>query len=166
MLMRRGHISTPRFCWEDFHVGHFGRYGPWRMSAAEIKAFAAEFDPQPMHLDEDAARATLMGGLCASGWHTCAVMMRMIADGFLLESSSMGGPGCEEIRWLAPVRPGDDLFVDATVLETRASKSRSEMGFVKFLFQVRDATGRTVMALTTNLMFARRHAPQDAEAGA
>ena len=96
---------VPKFHWEDFTVGQTAEYGPLDVTADEIKAFAAEFDPQPMHLDEEAARASMVGGLCASGWHTCAMMMRIIADGFVLESASMGASGCDEVKWLAPVRP-------------------------------------------------------------
>ena len=142
---------------EDLAVGQrYHSTSPVAVTAERIKAFAAEFDPQPMHLDEEAARATIMGGLCASGWHSCAIMMRIIADGFILDSSSMGGPGCEEIRWLAPVRPGDRLRVRASVLGTRPSKSRPEMGFVKFRFDMLNAADAPVMSLTTDLMFGRR----------
>jgi len=157
---------VPRLHWEDFTVGQVAEYGPRLVTAEEIKAFAAEFDPQPMHLDEEAARATMMGGLCASGWHSCAIMMRIIADGFILDSSSMGGPGCEEIKWLAPVRPDDRLSVRASVLDARPSKSRREMGFVKFRFDMFNAAGTPVMRLTTNLMFGRRHPADDKDATA
>ena len=143
--------------WEDFDVGQLGEFGRKRVSAEEIKEFAAEFDPQPMHLDEEAARATLVGGLCASGWHTCGMMMRIVADGFLLNSSSMGAPGVEEIRWLAPVRPGDELTVRATVLDKKASKSRPALGFLMF-FEVLNGDGTCVMTSRTNLMLGRRTA--------
>lgn len=142
--------------WEDFDVGQVNEYGRQLVSSEEIKAFAAEFDPQPMHLDEEAARATLVGGLCASGWHTCAIMMRMVADGFVLNSSSMGAPGVEEIRWLAPVRPGDTLRVRVTVLDKKASQSRPLLGFVGLLFEVLNDAGICVMTSRTNMMFARR----------
>jgi len=149
---------VPKLYWEDFSVGQVADYGPRLVTAEEIKAFAAEFDPQPMHLDEEAARSTMIGELCASGWHTCSIMMRMIADGFILDSSSMGAGGVEEVKWLAPVRPGDLLTVRASVLEKRASNSRPEMGFVKFSFDVLNAAGVRVMALTTPLIFGRRPA--------
>jgi acyl dehydratase len=149
---------VPRLFWEDFAAGQVVDCGTRLVTAEEIKAFAAEFDPQPMHLDEEAAGATMMGGLCASGWHSCALMMRIIADGFILDSSSMGGPGCDEIKWLAPVRPGDQLSVRASVLDVRASKSRREMGIVSFRFDMFNAAGTQVMTLTTNLMFGRRAA--------
>jgi acyl dehydratase len=148
----------PTLHWEDFTVGVVAEYGAHVVTVEEIKAFAADFDPQPMHLDEAAARATMMGGLCASGWHTCCLMMRMIADGFLLRSSSMGGVGIDEIKWLIPVRPGDRLRVRARVLDTRASRSRPELGFVKFLFEVVTAPGACVMTMSTSLMFGRRAA--------
>jgi acyl dehydratase len=147
---------VPKLHWEDFTAGQVAEYGPLEVSAEEIKAFAAEFDPQPMHLDEEAARATLVGGLCASGWHSCAILMRIIADGFILDSSSMGGTGCGEIKWLAPVRPGDRLRVRAHVLDTRASASRPDMGFVNFRFDMLNADGVRVMTLTPHLMFGRR----------
>ena len=109
---------------EDFAVGDVAEYGDALVTADEIKAFAADFDPQPMHLDEEAAKKTIVGGLCASGWHTCCLMMRMVVDGFISNSSSMGAPGVEEIRWLAPVRPGDRLRVRTNVSgKTRAEKS-------------------------------------------
>jgi acyl dehydratase len=133
------------------------------VTAEEIKAFAAEFDPQPMHLDEEAARQSLVGGLCASGWHTCAIMMRIVADGFILDSSSMGATGCEEIKWLAPVRPGDRLRVRMEVLATRASASRPDMGFVNARLDMLNAAGVRVMTLTPHLMFGRR--PPAAGAG-
>ena len=144
--------------WEDFQPGAVAVYGPRLVTREEIVAFAAEFDPQPMHLDEAMASATLLGGLAASGWHTCCLLMRMIADGFILDSSSMGGPGVDAVRWLKPLRPGTSIRVRATVLDTRASGSRPEMGLVKFLFEVIDETDATLTTLATTLMFGRRRA--------
>ncbi|HEY2137408.1 MAG TPA: MaoC family dehydratase [Xanthobacteraceae bacterium] len=151
-------VPVPNIHWEDFTPGQVADYGPQTVSAEEIKSFAAEFDPQPMHLDDEAARATPVGGLCASGWHTCAVMMRILTDGFILDSSSMGATGCDEIKWLAPVRPGDSLRVRTTVLETRASASRPAMGFVKARFDMFNGHDVRVMTLTSHLMFGRRAA--------
>jgi acyl dehydratase len=142
--------------WEDFAPGHTASYGPRLVTREEIVAFAAEFDPQPMHLDEDAARAGMLGGLAASGWHSCVLLMRIVSDGFLLDSSFMGGTGIEEVRWHEPVRPGDRLTVRATVLETRESSTRPELGFAKVLFEMFNAAGRKLMTMTPNLMFARR----------
>jgi acyl dehydratase len=147
---------VPKFHWEDFSPGHVIEHGPRLLTREEIVAFAAEFDPQPMHLDEEAARATMLGGLSASGWHACCILMRMCTDSFVLNSSSMGAPGVEEVRWLLPIRPGDQLMLRATVLETRASNSRPDMGLVRFLFELSNAAGERVMSLTTSLMMGRR----------
>lgn len=148
--------SAAKLYWEDFSKGNVAEYGPRLVSREEIVAFAAEFNPQPFHLDEDAARASMFGGLAASGWHSCSLLMRIIADGFVVNSSSMGSPGVDEVKWLAPVRPGDRLTVRATVLETRASRTRPEMGLVNFLFEMFNQAGMTVMTLTTTSMFGRR----------
>jgi acyl dehydratase len=141
---------------EDFQPGSVAEYGPRVVTREEILSFAAEFDPQPMHLDEEAARRSMLGGLSASGWHTCSLMMRMIADGFLLNSSSMGASAIDEVKWHAPVRPGDALTVRATVLDTRASKSRPGMGLVSMLFEVVTDKGQKVMTMKGPLMMALR----------
>ncbi len=146
----------PKLYFEDFAAGQVAEYGDMLVSADEIKEFAAEFDPQPMHLDDEAAKATIVGGLCASGWHTCAMMMRIVVDGYLGDSSSMGSPGVEEVRWLAPVRPGDRLRVRATILDVREPKSRPDFGFVRTKFEVLNAAGTCVMHSTTSLMLGRR----------
>lgn len=147
---------------EDFQPGSVTEYGPRVVTREEILSFAAEFDPQPMHLDEEAARHTMLGGLSASGWHTCCLMMRMIADGFILNSSSMGANAVDEVRWHAPVRPGDALTVRATVLETRASKSRPDMGIVSMQFEVFTGAGQRVMTMKSPLMMALREPGQPA----
>ena len=146
----------PKLYWEDFVAGGVAEYGPRLVTRDEIVAFAAEFDPQPMHLDEEAARATMLGGLAASGWHSCVLQMRMIADGFVLASASMGSPGVEEVRWRAPVRPGDRLTVRSTVLETRASNSRPGMGLIKFQFDMLNQSGTCVMTSVSTMMIGRR----------
>jgi acyl dehydratase len=141
---------------ENFAKGSVAEYGPRVVTRDEIVAFAAEFDPQPIHLDEEAARASMLGGLSASGWHTCALAMRMIADGFLLNSSSMGAPGVDEVRWLAPLRPDDSITLRASVLDTRTSRSRPELGFVSFCFELVNQSGTLVMRMTASLMLGRR----------
>jgi acyl dehydratase len=142
--------------WEDFTPGRVFEHGPRRLPRDEMVAFAAEFDPQPMHLDEHAARATMLGGLAASGWYACCILMRMCVDAFVGNSSSMGAPGVDEVRWLLPIRPDDELSLLATVLETRASKSRPDMGFVRFQFELFNAKHERVMTLITSLMLGRR----------
>jgi len=150
-------MSNPKLYFEDFAVGEVKTYGPRVITREEIVAFAAEFDPQPMHLDEEAARQGMLGGLAASGWHTCSLMMRLICDGFVLDTASMGSPGVDEIKWLAPVRPGDSLTVRATVLETRVSNSKPTRGFVTFRYDVL-AGDAMVMTMKTALMAERRSA--------
>jgi acyl dehydratase len=149
---------VPRLHWEDFSPGQVTECGSRLITRAEIVAFAAEYDPQPMHLDEAAARATLFGGLVASGWHSCCVLMRMLSDDFLRDASFMGAPGVEEVQWLAPIRPGERIKARATVLETRASRSRPEIGFVKFQFELINAADQPVMTLVVSPMFGRRAA--------
>src|SRR6185437_16516292 len=119
-------------------------------------AFAAEFDPQPMHLDEAAARETLLGGLGASGWHVCCLVMRLIADGYVLNSSSMGAPGVDEVRWLKPLRPGTRVRLRATVIDKRVSNSRPERGFVKFKVELLDEQDAVLSDLSYSQMLLLR----------
>lgn len=117
---------------DDFAVGQVYRgAGRRRVSAEEIKGFAAEFDPQPFHLDEAAARGTFFDGLAASGWHTAALTMRLLVDSGLRAANGLVGAGFEELRWPHPVRPGDELRVETEVLGVRASKSRPDIGLVR-----------------------------------
>ena len=146
----------PRLHWEDFSPGQITDCGSRLVTREEIIDFAAQYDPQPMHLDEQAARATLLGGLVASGWHSCCILMRMLSDGFLGEASFMGAPGVEEVKWLAPVRPDERIKARATVLETRPSRSRPDMGFVKFRFELIDTSDKPLMTLIVSPMFGRR----------
>ena len=146
----------PKLHFEDFTPGRVFEFGPRAITREEIVGFAAEFDPQPMHLDEEAARATMLGGLAASGWHTCGIVMRMICDGFLLDSSSMGAGTVEEVKWLAPVRPGDQLTLRATVISARGSRSRPEMGIVAMLYELFNGAGQRVMSLTSPMLMGRR----------
>jgi acyl dehydratase len=146
----------PKLYWEDFQPGAVAIYGPRLVTREEIVAFAAEFDPQPMHLDEAAAGATLLGGLAASGWHSCCLLMRIIADGFLLDSASMGAPGVEEARWLKPLRPGTRIRVRTTVLESRASNSRPDMGLVRIQSELLDEADAVITTMTATQMLIRR----------
>src|SRR5437764_9931040 len=126
---------------EDFPPGHFGTFEPRRVTREEILAFAAEFDPQPMHLDEAAASRSMLKGLSASGWHLCSLMMRMMCDGYIGRTASLGSPGVNEVRWLAPLRPGGDITRDVEVLEARLARSRPGTGVVAVKGRVRDAAG-------------------------
>ena len=146
----------PKFYFEDFSPDWVAEYGPRRVTREEMLGFAAQFDPQPMHLDEEAARHTLLGGLGASGWHTCCIMMKMIADGVLLDSASMGAPGVDEVKWLKPLRPGTRITLRVSVLENRVSNSRPEMGFVKVRMEILDDEREPLMELSNSFMIGRR----------
>lgn len=117
---------------EDFAVGEQIELGEVEVSEAAIIEFAEQFDPQPFHVDPEAAKATPYGGLIASGWHTCAIYMRLLYDGMISDSSSQGSSGMEELRWLAPVRPGDTLRARYTVLEATRSSTKPNRGTVLF----------------------------------
>src|SRR5580692_2922932 len=137
---------------EDFSPGPLGRFGPRHVTGEEIRAFAAEFDPQPMHLDEDAASRSMLKGLSGSGWHLCSVMMRMMFDGFIGRTASLGSPGVNEVRWLAPLRPGDDLTLEIDVAEARVSRSRPDTGIVTFKAVARNAKGQALCELVSKVM--------------
>lgn len=141
---------------DDFEPGETIFLGEKTVTADEIVAFAREFDPQPFHLDEAAGKASILGGLAASGWHTCVVLMRLLCDGFLLNSSSMGAPGIESVRWLRPVLAGDTLAARAEVLSARRSKSKPGMGIVGFRFLVSNQAGETVLEQHNSILFATR----------
>ncbi len=148
--------SVMTLTFEDFPPGHFGTFGPRRVTREEILAFAAEFDPQPMHLDEEAAKRSMLKGLSASGWHLCSIMMRMMFDGFIGRTASLGSPGVNELRWLAPLRPGDDLTLDIDVTEARVSRSRPESGIVTFKGVVRNAAGQVLCEMVSPIIVQRR----------
>jgi acyl dehydratase len=141
---------------EDFKPGHFGTFGPRHVTRDEILTFAAEFDPQPMHLDEEAAKRSMLKGLAGSGWHLGSIMMRMMFDGFINRAASMGSPGVNELRWLAPLRPGDDLTLDIDVTEARLSRSRPETGIVTFKGVVRNAAGEVLCEMVSPIIIRRR----------
>jgi acyl dehydratase len=145
-------------CFEDFPPGRLGSYGPRHVTREEMLAFAAEFDPQPMHLDEEAAGRSMLKGLSGSGWHLCALMMRMMFDFYIGRTASLGSPGVNEMKWLAPFRPGDDLTLDVDVVEARVSRSRPETGVVTFKGSVRNAAGQVLAEMTSPIIVKRREA--------
>lgn len=146
---------------EDFPIGHFGTFGPRHVTRDEIIAFASEFDPQPMHLDEAAAKRSMLRGLSGSGWHLSSLMMRMLFDGFIGNTASLGSPGVEELRWLSPLRPGDDLTLDVEVKQARISRSRPDTGIVTFVMRTRNAAGEVLLEATSPIIVKRRTALQD-----
>ena len=143
---------------EDFKVGDIMEFGPVAVTAAAIKSFAVRFDPQPMHLDEAARQNANLDGPLASGLHTVCMHMRLFADGILRDSTSMGSPGVEEVRYLAPVRAGDRLTLRVEIIGMRPSKSRPEMGLVNFRSHMVNADDKPVLEMTATLMFGRRAA--------
>ena len=130
---------------EDYQVGDVLEYGDYLVTEEEILEFARRFDPQPFHVDPQAARDSIYGGLIASGWMTAAVLMRMMVDHFISPASSMGSPGIDELRWLRPVRPGDRLRVRSTVLETRRSQTKPDRGAILALHEVINQDGEVAM---------------------
>jgi acyl dehydratase len=141
---------------EDFAVGQIFGSARLRIDADQIKRFAAEFDPQPFHLDEEAARASIFQGLAASGWHTAALTMRLLVDSELKPAGGLVGAGFDEFRWPRPVRPGDELRVESEVLELRPSKSRPGQGLVKVRMTTLNQNGEAVQILIANIVVPRR----------
>jgi acyl dehydratase len=141
---------------DDFSVGQVFRSGTRRVTEAEIKAFASEYDPQPFHLDHEAAKATMFGGLAASGWHTMALTMRLLVDGGAPIAGGIIGAGAEELRWPKPVRPGDELTVESEVMEIRPSRSRPTQGLMKLRSTTLNQNGEPVQVFVANLLVPRR----------
>ena len=143
---------------EDFAAGQ--KFGSPKMTvdAERIKRFAAEFDPQPFHLDEAAAAKSFFRGLAASGWHTAAMTMKLLVDSELKPAGGIVGAGFDEFKWPRPVRPGDELHLEIEVLETRPSKSRPEQGLIKVRTTTLNQNGEPVQISVGNLVVARRAA--------
>ena len=139
-------MERPDRYFEDYRVGEQVEFGSYRMTEEQIVAFARDFDPQPFHVDKDAARQSVYGGLVASGWHTASAMMRMMVDHFISPKTSMGSPGMDEIRWLKPVRPGDTLRVRVTVLSAKRSTNKPDRGVIDQRVEVINQHGDVVMA--------------------
>ncbi|HYR26741.1 MAG TPA: MaoC family dehydratase, partial [Aquabacterium sp.] len=148
--------TSPRLYWEDFTPGLLLTFGPRRMERDEIIRFATDFDPQPFHLDEEAGKASLFGGLAASGWHTAGVVMRLMCDGFLLNSSSLGSPGLDSLKWHKPVMAGDELRARMTVLDSRPMRSKPHVGLVQTRWEAVNQRDEIVMTIESWAMFGRR----------
>jgi acyl dehydratase len=143
---------------EDFAAGQTFGSGRLRVDADQIKAFAAEFDPQPFHLDGEAARASIFCGLAASGWHTAALTMRLLVEGEFKPAGGIIGTSFDELRWTRPVRPGDELHVESEVLEVRESGSRPSQGWVKVRTTTRNQNGEAVQVTVASFLVPRRPA--------
>jgi acyl dehydratase len=141
---------------EDFRVGQTFECGAVTLTTDQIKSFAAQYDPQPFHLDEGAAAATFFGGLVASGWHTAAVTMRMIVNSDIKIAGGLIGAGAEELKWPRPVRAGDTLRIVSEVIEVRPSKSRPDQGIIKMRTQTLNQRDEPVMIFVANMIVPRR----------
>lgn len=149
-------MSVDLLHFEDFGIGRVFALGPKTVTADEIIHFASQFDPQPMHLDEEAGRASILGGLSASGWHTCSILMRMFFDAIVSRSASEGGPGIDDMAWKRPVIAGDTLTGTCTVVEARASNSRPAIGIVTLRHELVNQAGEIVAVMIHPVMVRRR----------
>lgn len=150
-------MSTIRLFWEDFSVGEVRDLGHITPTREDIIAFASQFDPQLFHLDDEGGKASMFGGLCASGWHTCSMAMRLMVTNFLHETASLGSPGLENIKWTKPVYPNDTLRLQTTVLETKPMGRRPDVGMTRNLWEMFNQHGEKVLHMEGWGMFRRRH---------
>jgi len=141
---------------EDIAVGEVRELPGRTVTREEIVAFAREFDPQPFHVDEEAARRSAFGGLVASGWHTAAICQRLVVDGFANTLASLGSPGVDELRWIRPVRPGDTLVLRVECVETRPSRSKPDRGIVRLRYELRNQEDDIVMTMIGMALVRRR----------
>jgi acyl dehydratase len=132
---------------EDYRVGEVVQFGSYTVTEEEVLEFASRYDPQPFHLDPQAARQSIYGGLIASGWMSAAIAMRLLVDHYISPVSSMGSPGIDELRWLKPVRPGDRLRLKVTVVESRRSQSKPDRGMIQLLQEMTNQDDETVMTI-------------------
>ena len=142
--------------WEDFKVGSATELGRHTFTEQEIVAFGRQFDPQPFHVDPEQAKTSVFGGLIASGWHTCAVGMRLMCESYINRTVSLGSPGIDSIRWLKPVRVGDTLTFRRVVLAARASTSRKQVGLVKHRWEATNQHGELVLTMEGWGLFGRK----------
>lgn len=141
---------------EDVEPGEKTRFGEYLVTKEEIVAFASRYDPQPFHLDEAAAKSSLFGGLCASGWHTAAMTMRLVVDHVIKGLASLGSPGGEHLRWRRPVYPGDTLSVEVEILEKKNHPKRPGVGIIKTSWTTFNQKNEPVMTLIAEMLMAKR----------
>ena len=146
---------------EDLDVGGQESVGTYEVTESEIVEFAEQYDPQPMHVDPEAAEESMFGGLVASGWHTAAMCMRLLVEEYLADSGAMGSPGVDALRWHEPVRPGDELVVETEIIEKRPSESRPDRGLVRVDVGVHTTTGTLVMSMESLVFWERRTPDED-----
>ena len=145
-----------QYYWEDLSVDTQIDLGTFTVSRDEVIEFAGKYDPQPFHLDDEAAAQSMFGRLAASGWHTCAMVMGLMTRNFLLQSSSLGSPGMEKLKWLKPVYPGDTITLRQSVIEARPMNSRPDVGLVRTLWEAFNQDGEQVLRMDGWGMFGRR----------
>lgn len=142
---------------EDIEVGRTASFGHYDVTREEVVEFASKYDPQPFHLDDNAAAATHFGRLSASGWHTCAMTMAMLVENLKANrQAGLGSPGIDQLRWIKPVFPGDTLRCESTVIEKRRSRSRPDMGIFKSSLSVYNQNDEPVMSMISNGLIAVR----------
>jgi len=151
-------VRIPEIYFEDLPTGTAMDLGSYEVTREEILEFARKYDPQPFHVDEDAANDSVFGGLIASGWHTCSMTMRLVCDGLLLRAAALGSPGVDEVRWLKPVRPGDTLHAKLEIVESRPSQSKPDRGVIRSRWLVQNQKGELVMTLEGMGMYRLRSA--------
>ncbi len=149
-------MAGKKWAFEDFVPGATMDLGSKHVTAEEIVEFASEFDPQPMHVDEATGKASMLGGLGASGWHTCSMFMRMMCDAFLLDSTSQGSPGIDYVKWMRPVLADDTLHASSTIVAVRDSSTRPNLGFVTMRAKMLNQRGEQVFELQNTGMFLKR----------
>jgi acyl dehydratase len=149
--------APPEDRWfEDYEPGSVHEFGSIRVDESEVLAFGRRFDPQVFHTDPEAAKTTEYGGLIASGWHTAALMMRLYSDHYLSRVATLVSPGVDELRWLLPVRPGDELSIRVTVVDARRSRTKPDRGIVRSAVEVLNQRREVVMTVTaTNFILTR-----------
>ena len=150
--------ANKKMYWEDFIPGTREQVGKVTVNKDEVIEFASRYDPQLFHIDEAEADKSIYGGIIASGWHTCSMVMRLMCDSYLLNSTSLGSPGIEEVKWLSPVYPGDVLTAFRTVVDSRVSKSKPDRGIVKTFWETENQNGDLVMSMSGTNFFLRREA--------
>lgn len=149
-------MTAKKWAYEDFREGATLDLGSKKVSAEEIVEFASEFDPQPMHLSKEAGKASILGGLAASGWHTSSLFMKLLCDNLLLDSTSQGAPGLDYVKWMKPVLAGDTLTASSTVMAKRVSAKRPNLGFVTMQAKMVNQRGEQVFELQNTGMFLTR----------
>lgn len=161
-MNKKSFFSTDELFFENYERGSEFLFGDVKIKEDEVLEFAKLYDPQPFHIDKDAAMKSQYKGLIASGWHTCALVMRLLVENYFSSASSLGSPGIDELRWFIPVRPGDELTVRATVFDTKRSSSKPDRGIVKTFIEVINQEKKVVMSFhSLNFILSKESVSED-----